>query len=305
MRLKERTEVALGDAEGKVSYVQFLTQLSFLCRVAPPLERGAAVARLWVGLSDLNQLLPMTANSESTIGSGELSSRAHYRGIRSSSPGTAKKAAGLPGFVAQYPWIRGYQTFPSETRVPAGVRMFFLQTAGWIVFSCILMSFIEHQVHRKLMHRKNFLSARRASFKRMFEAHALVHHRHYAEIFSDEPVARGEDEEIRLTVRKAPIKAAPFAAPIALVSWEGAVTFVAVVVFHHWAWNKIHLEMHKPEQRVFSNWPVYRFLARYHCLHHRHVNRNFNVVFPLADYILGTSVRVNEGDLSYLERSGL
>jgi hypothetical protein len=173
--------------------------------------------------------------------------------------------------------------------------MFVLQTAGWLVFSCILMSFIEHQVHRKLMHRKNFLSARTASFKRVFESHALVHHRHYAETFSDEPVAPGEDEEIRLTVRKAPIKAAPFAGPIAL----------AVVVFHHWAWNKIHLEMHKPEQRVFSTWPVYRFLARYHCLHHRHVNRNFNVVFPLADYILGTSVRVNDGDLAYLERSGL
>ena len=83
------------------------------------------------------------------------------------------------------------------------------------------------------------------------------------------------------------------------------MTFVAVMVFHHWAWNKIHLEMHKPEQRVFSTWPIYRLLARYHCLHHKHVNRNFNVVFPLADYVLGTNVRANEGDLAYLERSGL
>ena len=171
---------------------------------------------------------------------------------------------------------------------------------GWLVLSCVLMSFIEHQVHKKLMHRRST-----ASFKRTFEAHALVHHRHYSEIFSDEPVARGEDEEIRLTVRKAPLKAAPFAALIGLVSWQGAVIFVAVVVFHHWAWNQIHLEMHKPEQRNFSTWPIYRFLARYHCLHHRHMNRNFNVVFPLADYILGTSVRANEGDLAYLERSGL
>jgi hypothetical protein len=183
--------------------------------------------------------------------------------------------------------------------------MLFLKMAGWLVFSCILMSFIEHQVHRKLMHRKNFLSARTASFKRMFEAHAWFHHRHYGEIFSDEPVARGEDEEIQLTVRKAPIKAAPFAALIALVSWEGALIFVGVVVFHHWAWNKIHLEMHKPEQRIFSTWPLYQFLARYHCLHHRHVNRNFNVVFPLADYVLGTGVRVNDGDLAYMKKSGL
>src|SRR6266850_691982 len=152
--------------------------------------------------------------------------------------------------------------------------MFILQIGAWFMFSCILMSFIEHQVHRKLMHRKNFLSARTASFKRVFEAHALVHHKHYAEIFSDEAVARGEDKEIR------------FAALIALVSWQGAAVFVAVMVFHHWAWNQLHLEMHKPEQRVFSTWPVYKFLARYHCLHHRHLDKNFNVVFPLADYVL-------------------
>jgi hypothetical protein len=183
--------------------------------------------------------------------------------------------------------------------------MFILEMAGWLVFSCILMSFIEHQVHRKFMHRKNSLSARTASYKRIFEAHTLVHHKHYTEIFSDEPVAPGEDQEIRLTVRKAPIKAMPFAAPIALVSWEGAAIFVAVVVFHHWAWNKIHLEMHKPEKRVFSTWPVYRFLARYHAVHHRHPNRNFNVVFPLADFVLGTSVRANEGDLALLEQWGL
>jgi hypothetical protein len=49
--------------------------------------------------------------------------------------------------------------------------------------------------------------------------------KHYAEIFSDEPVARGEDKEIRLTVRKAPIKAIPFAAFIAFVSWQGAAVF--------------------------------------------------------------------------------
>ena len=183
--------------------------------------------------------------------------------------------------------------------------MFILQMVGWLLLSCILMSFIEHQVHRKLMHRRNFLSARTASFKRVYEAHALVHHRHYAETFSDEPVAPGEDEEIRLTVRKAPIKAAPFAAPIALASWEGALIFVGVVVFHHWAWNQIHLEMHKPEQRMFSTWPLYRFLARYHCLHHKHVNKNFNVVFPLADYVLGTNARANEGDLAHLKHSGL
>ena len=77
------------------------------------------------------------------------------------------------------------------------------------------------------------------------------------------------------------------------------------MIFHHWAWNKLHLEMHKPERRVFSTWPVYTFLARYHCLHHRHLDRNFNVVFPLADYVLGTSARATEADLIYMKQWGL
>ena len=165
--------------------------------------------------------------------------------------------------------------------------MFLLQILGWFMVSCVLMSFIEHQVHSRLMHRQNFFSRRTAGFQRMFEAHAIVHHQQH------------------LTLRKAPIKAIPFAAVIALVSWQGAAVFVAVMWLHHWLWNKIHLEMHKPEQRLFSTWPIYKFLARYHWLHHRYRDKNFNVVFPLADYILGTSARVSAVDLQSMEQSGL
>ena len=179
------------------------------------------------------------------------------------------------------------------------------QTGAWFIFSCVLMSFVEHLVHSRLMHRTNFLSRHTASFKRVFKAHALVHHKHYSKIFSDEPVAPGEDKEIRLTVRKAPIKAMPIAAPIALVSWEAAAMFVAVMTFHHWTWNKLHLEMHKPQQRLFSTWAVYKFLARHHFLHHRYPNRNFNVVLPLADYLLRTRVRANEDDRRVMQQLGL
>jgi len=159
------------------------------------------------------------------------------------------------------------------------------------------MSFIEHQVHAQLMHRRNYFSDRSPKYKRVFEAHAIKHHGHYSKIFSDEPVPEGEDEEIRLTVHKAPMKSIPAAALIALFSWQGAMIFVAVITFHHWAWNKIHLEMHKPEKRGFSNWPIYKFLAEYHWLHHRYPNKNFNVVFPFADYVLGTCAKPNAEDL--------
>lgn len=170
--------------------------------------------------------------------------------------------------------------------------MLILQLVLWTVFSCILMSFVEHQIHSRLMHRRSL-----ARFKKTFEAHAIVHHQHYSQIFSDEPVPPGEDKEIRLTVRKAPIKALPVAIPLAFVSWQGAIILVGVVTAHHWIWNKIHLEMHKPEDKFFSHWPIYKFLAKYHWLHHRYPNKNFNVVFPFADYVMGTNVKPNQADL--------
>lgn len=167
--------------------------------------------------------------------------------------------------------------------------MFILQIVGWFIFSAIVISFIEHQVHYRMMHRRSF-----GFLKRTFEAHAIAHHGYYSKIFSDEP---GPDKDIRLNVYKAPIKTIPVIAAIALVSWQGALVFVATVYFHHWVWNKIHLEMHKPERRGFSQWPIYKFLARYHWLHHRYPDKNLNVVFPFADYVLGTRARPNEADL--------
>lgn len=182
--------------------------------------------------------------------------------------------------------------------------MFFLEIIAWILFSCILMSFIEHQVHAHLMHRKNFLSERSAAFKKTFEMHAIFHHHHYLKVFADEPVPDGEDREIRMRVWKAAIKAIPFVLVIGPFSWLGAAIFVAVACTHHWIWNKIHLEMHKPEQRGFSRWPIYKFLARYHFMHHRRPDKNFNVVFPCADFVFGTYIEPGLDDLKLMNEQG-
>ena len=42
--------------------------------------------------------------------------------------------------------------------------------------------------YSRFMHRRNYFSDRSAKYKRVFEAHAMVHHKHYSKIFSDEPV---------------------------------------------------------------------------------------------------------------------
>jgi hypothetical protein len=178
----------------------------------------------------------------------------------------------------------------------------------WVLYAAVtivIISFTEHQVHQQLMHRRSAIANLRKSFDRIFEAHAITHHKHYSAIFTDEPVAPGEDKEIRLNVHKAPIKTLPFTILIALVSWQWAVVFVGCVLLHHWIWNKIHLEMHKPEGRSFSHWPAYKFLARHHFLHHQYPSKNFNVVVPLADYVLGTNAHATGADMLEMEKLGL
>ena len=179
------------------------------------------------------------------------------------------------------------------------------QLLAWFVVVAVVMSFIEHQVHRRLMHRKHRLSGRLPALKKVFEHHAILHHGHYHQIFTDAPVPPGHDRHLRLSLTEGLLEALPIAVLMTTLSWQGAMTFVMVVCLHHGMWNQIHLEMHKPEQRFFSQWATYKFLARHHYLHHRYPHKNFNVVFPLADYVLGTNVRASQADLEDMARLGL
>jgi hypothetical protein len=182
---------------------------------------------------------------------------------------------------------------------------FAIYLLAWFVTLTVLMSFIEHLVHRSLMHRQNFLAKKFAVFKKTFEHHTILHHGHYYKIFNDEPLPEGTDRGIRLSMQEGFWEALPISLLIGTVSLLGAVIFEFVVCGHHFLWNKIHLEMHKPEKRFFSDWSIYKFLARHHYLHHRYPDKNFNVVLPFADYILGTNVRPSNADLSEMRQLGL
>ena len=46
--------------------------------------------------------------------------------------------------------------------------------------------------------------------------------------------------------------------------------------------------MHLPKQRRIEKGRLFRLLNGHHILHHRYMHKNFNVVLPLADLLLGT-----------------
>lgn len=162
--------------------------------------------------------------------------------------------------------------------------MFVLLT---ILFSVVYASLVEWLIHRFLMHRPLL------GFSYPFERHAQIHHR----------VFRADDSYH--------LKRTEDAHTIHMAWWNGpmliaATTFTAVPVgwmFGHWsvvaivgivcavyygAYEYLHWCMHLPRQRIVERSGIFFRLNGHHLLHHRYMNRNFNVVLPIADLLLGT-----------------
>jgi hypothetical protein len=174
--------------------------------------------------------------------------------------------------------------------------------------SVILMSFVEHTIHRWHSHKRPLpeLAYRSIPYlEGVYHEHAKLHHQHYYEVFDHEPDPYGRDLNITLNVWLGGL--------IALICCVGfwfvwpvfAAVFFFTVIGHHLTWNLIHAEMHKPSGRLFARTFIYKFLARYHWMHHAYPGKNYNVVFPLADYLTGTHLSPRSCDQARMKKMGL
>jgi sterol desaturase/sphingolipid hydroxylase (fatty acid hydroxylase superfamily) len=118
-------------------------------------------------------------------------------------------------------------------------------------------------------------------------------------------VAPGEDRGIRLNLLEGLVESLPLSLVLVWFSVTGAIMFPVVVCLHHLIWNQIHMEMHKPESRFFSKWAAYRCVARHHYLHHRYPDKNFNVAFPIGDFLFGTIAKATEADWEAMRAEGI
>jgi hypothetical protein len=182
-----------------------------------------------------------------------------------------------------------------------------LGIAAWFVVCVVLMSLVEHQVHCRLMHKKPRLSLLRnlKARNRIFTSHAVEHHTQYRQTFHDDPVPHGEDRGIRLNILEGIVESLPVTIVVAPFSITGAVMFPLVVCLHHVIWNQIHMEMHKPEGRFFANWAAYKCVARHHFLHHRYPDKNFNVAFPIGDFLFSTVAKPTAADWQAMKAEGI
>jgi hypothetical protein len=135
----------------------------------------------------------------------------------------------------------------------------------------------------------------------MFTAHTLVHHQLCKH--DDTFQVHDEEQEEALTFQW---WGGPLLIGINMVPWAAAwwpvraaggsfsvylTCFIAAAVtltLYYAAYEGFHYLMHRPKFPWIERSAPFRFLERHHRIHHVYMGKNFNVVCPLADLMLGT-----------------
>lgn len=156
----------------------------------------------------------------------------------------------------------------------------------------IYASFFEWTLHRFLLHRPI------SFFDYPFRTHTLTHHH----IFN-----AGDGYHLKEEKHEDKVTFAWWNAPVliglhlpALYFLQKAVGFpvlwpgMAAMAAYYAAYEAFHWIMHVPTGRWIEQTAAFRFLDRHHRLHHLFQYKNFNVVLPVADILLGTFISRRE-----------
>jgi len=79
--------------------------------------------------------------------------------------------------------------------------------------------------------------------------------------------------------------------PLLVFGWKLFVLNYIVALCYYGIYETLHWYMHLPKKRKIEYKTWYRKLNGHHILHHRYMNKNFNVVLPFADWIFGTLIK--------------
>ncbi len=161
----------------------------------------------------------------------------------------------------------------------------------WAAVGCVpavvFASFFEWTLHRFVMHKPlPFLMY-------PFRAHAQVHHQIFRADESYHLINEKDKETIPMAWWNGPVLVLLSTLPFAAVSWAigqwGVAAGALFTISAYYAtYEYLHWCMHLPRQRALERSGLFFRLNGHHILHHRYMHKNFNVVFPLADLLLGT-----------------
>jgi hypothetical protein len=167
------------------------------------------------------------------------------------------------------------------------ISTFFFWTSIGTLIAIVYASIFEWVLHKFLMHRPI------GSFTYPFRSHALVHHR----IFKSDHTYHLINDKDKVTIPMAwwngpalvAISSTPFVLASLLAGRWGLLCGAGLAISAYYAaYEYMHWCMHLPRKRHVERSGIFFRLNGHHLLHHRYMNRNFNVVLPLADLCFGT-----------------
>jgi sterol desaturase/sphingolipid hydroxylase (fatty acid hydroxylase superfamily) len=163
-----------------------------------------------------------------------------------------------------------------------------------------ILSLMEYMIHRHLMHRNSCAKLlQNRHLANAFRDHALIHHARCYAVFDKE---KGSCAAINIRVK--PLTMLIVTLPCLLAFLLDPITSLVLIVgaiANGAVWSQIHDEMHRPRGAWFSNLGAYKYLKRRHYLHHRHPDTNFNTLFIMWDWVLGTTSLETKSDRSAME----
>ncbi len=173
--------------------------------------------------------------------------------------------------------------------------MVFVAAIAGAMLGVVQASFFEWAFHRYWLHRP-WLP------KDCFTTHTLIHHQlcKFDDTFH---VVEEEQHEaltfawwggpVLIAINLVPWSALAWALWAAGISWP-YLWFLAglggTVAIYYAGYEGFHFLMHKPSVPWVERWRYFQFLKRHHRIHHFQMDRNLNVLLPLADFVLGTLV---------------
>jgi len=165
--------------------------------------------------------------------------------------------------------------------------IFFFWAAIGFLIGVVLASFFEWTLHRFFMHRPTL------GFRYPFERHALIHHHIFRADHTYHAVDINDAKKIPMAWWNGPVLVGLCQLPflVAALIWQkwGVLCGGAIAcTIYFAAYEYMHWCMHLPKHRHVERSGIFFRLNGHHLLHHRYMHKNFNVVCPLADLLLGT-----------------
>ncbi len=165
--------------------------------------------------------------------------------------------------------------------------IFFLWSLAGFSVALIFTSFFEWTLHRYVMHRPL------GWLRYPFQAHAVVHHHTFKGDHTYHLSNSADEEIIPMAWWNGPLLIAVGMLPMlglawTVGSWAVALGAVLAIAGYYAVYEYLHWCMHLPKARLFEKSWLFHRLNGHHILHHRYMQKNFNVILPLADLCLGT-----------------